>query len=255
MNYLSIELEDMRDNNLSLLSINSDKNNLINALEKLLYDYYINIRILTIFNIIIKIIMIYSIQNLYNFIFIFDIISDFLIFYIFSVNYYTILKKVIEYNETIIFSKILFIIYDLFALWHYNLIYQFIINNIYISITMVIIYKIFIFSKYKKSCSKPHNIIVKLDSCKVAFYNKIKICENYPSSMTCTICLESINNLINIVHILSCDCKEYYHESCLNTWISKNYNCPKCKIDLIKNIKNTDEKCICCAVDYVKKKL
>lgn len=43
--------------------------------------------------------------------------------------------------------------------------------------------------------------------------------------MNCPICLEIIDNNFTI---LTCDCNCSYHTQCINTWLSKNNNCPSC---------------------------
>jgi hypothetical protein len=69
----------------------------------------------------------------------------------------------------------------------------------------------------------------------------------------CKICYTNINGVITTT---LCDCKENYHHKCLNDWIEKNNNCPKCnkkfeteneKQPLIL-IKENDKDLGCCVI-------
>ena len=46
--------------------------------------------------------------------------------------------------------------------------------------------------------------------------------------MECFICLNNIEKNEKFV-LLSCDCNNSYHETCVEKWLVKNYTCPICK--------------------------
>ncbi len=56
----------------------------------------------------------------------------------------------------------------------------------------------------------------------------------------CTICLkniktESSKTLLNKKFVTKCNCKYYYHERCIKTWIRRKSTCPTCRKTIFDN--------------------
>ena len=70
-------------------------------------------------------------------------------------------------------------------------------------------------SRCKKSCKETH-------------------CWQHLKLDDCGICLEPMKNVIEL------ECKHKFCESCINEWIcvSKNYNCPTCRVNVSSQIKS-----------------
>ena len=60
------------------------------------------------------------------------------------------------------------------------------------------------------------------------FSNVLKMNQLYQQT-TCVICFENFNNNDQI-RILNCN--HYFHDQCINEWLTKNPNCPVCRNDV-----------------------